>query len=134
MKPSELAARLRRIASKIEASSKPSRALVSRDLRRVLANMEDGAKMHIVNKGPWGWAGYVVSNPGADLAGLVAAAEKAAIIDAGHRGSLSVVPGPTDETPAEGDYDGGWSEVDGQWMAQALQAFAAGDDEALIAP
>lgn len=55
MKPSELAARLRRIASKIEASSKPSRALVSRDLRRVLANMGDGAKMHIVNKGPWGF-------------------------------------------------------------------------------
>lgn len=39
MKPSQLAKSLRRIASKIEASKTPSRALVARDLRRVLANM-----------------------------------------------------------------------------------------------
>lgn len=41
MKPSQLASRLLRIAATIEASERPHRSLVSRDLRRVLAAMDD---------------------------------------------------------------------------------------------
>jgi hypothetical protein len=37
MKPSQLASQLRRIASKIDASSNPDRALVARDLKKILA-------------------------------------------------------------------------------------------------
>ena len=43
MKPSQLASQLRRIASKIEASKKPDRDLVARDLKRTLAALAAGA-------------------------------------------------------------------------------------------
>lgn len=47
MSPNELARQLTRIASAIENSKNPSRELVTRDLRRVLANLDPEAAMHV---------------------------------------------------------------------------------------
>jgi monomeric isocitrate dehydrogenase len=41
MKPSDLSKSLRQIAAKIDASKRPDRVLVARDLKRVLVAMDD---------------------------------------------------------------------------------------------
>lgn len=45
MKPSQLASRLRRIASAIDNSKNPNRNLVAKDIRRVLLAMGDSSKL-----------------------------------------------------------------------------------------
>jgi hypothetical protein len=49
MKPSQLAAKLRQIATTIDNSKQPDRAFVARDLKRVLAGMDSGSGSLIVH-------------------------------------------------------------------------------------
>jgi hypothetical protein len=55
MNPSQLSRSLRLIASKIDRSKRPDRALVSRDLRRVLANMSNSTIYRLVSDEPIGF-------------------------------------------------------------------------------
>jgi len=71
MKPSQLAIQLRRIASAIDSSRNPSRSLVARDLKRILAAVDDatGSSKTVETSnspsGPW------VSTSNSDVANLI---------------------------------------------------------------
>lgn len=135
MKPSDLAQQLRRIASKIDASKRPSKSLVTRDLRRVIAGMEDqgpaGSKVYktweqventivnvLDNLGPWDQPTTVSMDEmlgDGDLVEALGLSFVATVDDSGHFG-LSV--------SKDGDVEVAW-DGPGAAMGDAEKAAAA---------
>lgn len=128
MTPSRLAAALRLVASRIEASSRPSRALVGRDLRRILANM--GTTIVIDT-----WASEAVrtSDPAGEIASRIRR----------HAEEGNELSGEDGEPVEEGDEDrqaalvvSGEIEIDGLLLTQeeGSEGVAVGFDSSARAP